>query len=92
MSEIGNKTNTDKFFQSLTSDTSRLGALQKVLKPLQMMPVMSIVTAVMSKRQAPKEAVSMLLRSVDSAQLKEFQKHLTEEQYQLLVLAIRDQG
>lgn len=84
-------TNADKLFEALTKDFARVQSLQKVLKMTQMMPVMSIVTAVMGNKPAPKPQVSMLLRSIDDKQLGTFKTVLTDEQYTLLVAAMKDE-
>lgn len=85
-------TNADKLFQSLSKDFSRIQGMQKVLKPTQMMPVMGIVTAVMSNKPAPKSQVSMLLKSIDKTQLEAFRSALDDGQYALLVAAMKDEG
>lgn len=85
-------TNADQLFSALSKDFSRIQGLQKVLKPTQMMPVMGIVTAIMSNKPAPKPQVSMLMKSIDAAQLESFKKHLDPAHYELLVAAMKDEG
>lgn len=87
-----NISNADKLFQALAKDFSRVQSMQKVLKVTQMMPVMGIVTAIMANKPAPKDKVSMLLRSIDEKQLAEFKASLDPAHYELLVAAMKDEG